>query len=198
MPEVDIIGADLFALSRLRPEDILAVMGLAYQVAEHAGQRVYLAVFGVDGRTVGGPPLEGPPEGAVVRLGREDARQADWFGRGRDIVLWQPPSEEWSAALVGHHWWHQRQLSWGVLVDERELMAVVASIQRTWPRRHKPADNSKRLESTIAPERALVMLSHDGSFFAGRASPACWELVRRLLGGVGGGDVEVYETDSDG
>lgn len=196
MPPVDIIEPDLFAINRLTPEDIPSVVGFAYRVAESVEQHVYVAVFSSDGRTVGGPPLAGPRSNAIVRLGNESAPRVKWFGAGRDIVLWRPPSREWSCELIARHWSRQPQVCWGVLVDRRDIEGVASNLQLTWPRRHAVGDHIDLLESTIGPYRKLAMLSYDGCWFSGKASPDCWDFVRSLLVEISRGDLEVYEDTS--
>lgn len=198
--EVSVLSPNLFifdAEGGINPQkDIPRVVTFAYQVAERVGQRVYIAAFAVDGRTVGGPVQEGPRDGAVVRRGREDAIRVKSWGGGRDIVLWCPPSREWSCELIGHHWWRQRQISWGVLVDGRDVDGVVSNLQTTWPRRSREiGDPLRLLDSTVGRERKLAMVSYDGTFFSGKASTDCWEIVLGLLRGISGDKLQVYQDD---
>ena len=190
-----ILTPNLFLFERLASSDIPRVVTFVYQVADRVRQSVYVLAFEIEGRRVGGPPLDGPGESAVVRIGREDAARVDWFGVGHDIVLWRPPSREWSCDLIGQHWERERQACWGVLVDERGTDGVVSNLQATWPRRHAAGDHLVRLRSTIGPERKLAMVSYDGSSFHGKAYADCWDIVLGLLKEISGGQLEVYTDD---
>jgi hypothetical protein len=191
---IGITTPDLFEFSGLVSSDIPRVVRFAYQVAQHVGQSVYVLAMEVEGRRIAGPPLEGPAEGAVVRLGRVDAACVDWLGVGDDIVLWRPTSEQWASELIGRHWERDRQAGWGILVDARDTEAVVINLQAVLPRR-RGGDDLARLYSSVGPERPLAMLSHDGIFFLGKAAGECWDIVLGLLKEISGGQLEVYTDD---
>jgi hypothetical protein len=198
MLAVDVNKPDLFALNLSTREDIALVMAFTHRVARHVGQDVYIAAIAVDGRRVGGAPLQGPPDGAVVRLGKEDADQSKALGEGRDIVLWPPSNQEQDTGLVWQHWRRSPQLHWAVLVDGRDTDGVVASLQATWSRRHVGGDSLGLIRSSVGVERKMAMLSYDGSFFSGRASADCWDFVFALLKEMGGEKLEIYEDERAG
>ncbi len=198
MPLVEIIEPDLFVVNVSRFQEIPCVVQFVYQVGERVAQAPYVAAFSVDGRRLGGLPLEGPREKAVVRRGRGDVVDLDQLDGGREIVVWRPPSEGWTCELVGRHWDHHAHVCWGLFVDSRALDEVERNLQATWPRRHAHGDHSGLLESTVGPDRKLVMLSYDSYSFFGKTTAECWKTVKCLLAEVSEGDLDVYNSADDG
>jgi len=198
MPLIEIIEPDLFVLNISELQDIPLMVRFSYRVAERVGQTPYVAAFAIDGRALGGPPLEGPRDRAAVHVGRENVVGVRRFDGGKSIVLWLPPAEEWTCELIGRHWDHHAHICWGLFVDSRALDDVARNLQATWPRRHAFGDHSGLLGSTVGPDRNLAMLSYDSYSFFGKASADCWDLVVSLLTDLSEGDLEVYsDTDDD-
>ena len=197
MALVDIIEPDLFVLNMSKAQDVPLMVRFSYRVAERVGQTPYVAAFAIDGRALGGPPLEGPRDRAAVHVGREDAIDVKRFDGGKSIVVWLPPTEEWTCELIGRHWDHHAHICWGVFVDSRTLDDVGRNLQATWPRRHAFGDHSDLLESTVGNDRKMVMLSYDSCWFSGKASADCWDVVVSLLTDLSEGDLEVYPDADD-
>jgi len=142
--------------------------------------------------------LEGPRDRAIVHIGKEEAIDARRFDGGKSIVLWLPPSEEWSCELIGRHWDHHAHICWGVFVDSRSVHDVGRNLQATWPRRHAFGDHSALVESTVGNDRRMVMLSYDSGWFSGKVSADTWDFVKSLLAEISEGDLEIYDdTDDD-
>jgi hypothetical protein len=185
-----------FAFENLYREDIWRVIKFAYDVSERVNQAVYILAFEADGRKIGGPALEGLGEGAVVRLGREDASAINRFGTGDDIVLWRPPSRERSYELIAGHW-KEGRICWAIFVDERNTADVVSSIQAAWFHCHALGDHLRLLEESIGPERKLGMLSYDGNCFFGKTTADCWDFALSQLQEISGAELKVYEDRPD-
>jgi len=198
VPFIEIIEPDLFVLNASRPQDISLMVRFSYRVSKRVEQTAYVAAFAIDGRALGGPPLEGPRDRAIVHIGKEEAIDVKRFDGGRSIVLWLPPSEAWTCELIGRHWDHHAHMCWSVFVDSRALHDVARALQTTWPRRHSFGDHSQRLESTVGPHRKLAMISYDSYSFFGKAAADCWGFVKSLLAELSEGDLEIYDdTDDD-
>ena len=186
---------------QLWPEDIAWVLAVPYRLSERVGQTVYVVAFDVEGQDISGPPLDGPADGAIVRLGNEQAVRLDflragWFGFGHgDIVLWRPPSEEWASELIRHDW-GRGYVRWVVFVDGRTVWEVARSLQATWPRRRAAGDHAERVNSSVGSERKLGMLSEDDYFFSGRTSADCWDIALAIIREVSEGKLEFYEEEA--
>jgi len=198
MFSVDIIEPDVLVLNMLSgSEDMALVVQFTYRVAERAGQTPYVAAFAIDGRALGGPPLEGPRDRAVVHVGREDAIHVKRFDGGKNIVLWVPPSEEWMCEVIVQHWDRHEHICWGVFVDSRPLDDVARNLQATWPRRHAFGDHLTLLHSTVGVDRRMAMLSYDSEWFSGKVFADTWGFVKSLLTEISGGNVEVQDDTDD-
>ena len=197
MSFVEIIEPHLFVLNMAGRQEIPVMVRFLYRVAEGVGQTPYVGAFAVHGRALGGPPLEGPRDRAAVHVGREDAMGVKRFDGGKSIVLWLPPSEEWTCELIGRHRDHHAHVCWGVFVDSRALEDVARNLKAVWPRRHAFGDHSNLLKSTVGNDRKMAMLSYDSYSFFGRASADCRDFVKSLLTGISGGDLDIYDDLED-
>jgi hypothetical protein len=183
-----------FAFEHLDSSDITRVVRFVYDVAKRVSQAVYVLALEISGPSVGDPLLEDAGSEHLVYLGREDAPSVEWFGVGADVVVWTPHGEEWACELVARQW-HQRQICWGMLVDERRTREVARDVRALWPRGSANGDPGELIH-TVASERRLALLSYDGSWFDGKAFPDCWAMVRPLLENIPGARLEIYDPES--
>jgi len=191
---VSVFGASQqFAFEYLYREDIWRVIKFAYDMSERVNQAVYILAFDVNGRKIGGPALVGPADGVAVRLGREKAGAIRRFGEGDDVVLWRPPSREWSCELIAAHWNEGR---WAILLDEREMTEVAQDIQSSGPYLYADEDID-RLLSSVGPRRKLALISYGGGFFSGKTTADCWEVALSQIREISEGELEVYAYRPD-